>query len=296
MAKAKKSQPEKKITTEFYGVNITVQSSARKGPEMYEKIFRQIFDNKRQIDVGYGKGMILMEMNLLENEDGGETYRFFYGQMAKFTIIENNDWLDLENRVKTTHNLPPNLFPNLVVSEYVFIPYVHRFYFKTNSKITINNVVDYFQEALKELVGENEKYAVNQMSSKDVVDRILKAEVLMKLVVDLSYTNSDLNSDAKETLDDLIKVADAAKVHIELTPADKSKGLDTESTLVEGLVELAQENGYAQATIKEVNQKRSIKINTKNHPKKTSVETLKTGQPFWELVKKLVKARKNGAG
>lgn len=293
-SKSKTPKPPKKIITEFYCVNITIQSSTRSGPEMYERIFRQIFSNRQVIDIGHGKGMCLKEMNLYESETNGGKFKYFQGEMAKFSLIETDDWLDLTNMIKTTHDLPSNLFPNLVISEYVFIPEAHRFYFKSTSKVTVNNVVDFFKTSLKDLIGENEQFAVNEMTSKDLIERILKADVLVRLEVDISYTNNDLgSSSAKEALDKLFKVADAAKAHIVMTPADKSKGLDTSSTLVKGLVELTHENGVAKATIKEAGRKRAIPISTKNHPEKIPVETEKNGLPFWELVKKIILKRRS---
>lgn len=287
MAKAAKQKIEKKITTEFHGVNIKLFSKTRSGDEMYEKLFEQIFRKFKQVQVGHGKAMVLLKMDKRQADVSGKKLMVYTGEMAKFTVLETDDWLDFKNKVKTKHALPEDLFPNLVIENYLFVPFVHRFYFRASSKVTINNVVKFFEDSGEDLIGANEQYSVSQITSQDQIDKILNSYSLLRLEVDITYTNDDLGDDALEVMDELFKEGNAANASIVMTPKSRQEGLNTDSTLVAGLVQLAKENGQAKATIKEGIKKKSIPINTSNHPERIPVEAAKNEDPFWELFQKV---------
>lgn len=294
MSKATKPKKEKTISTQFYGVNIKLLSKNRKGPDMYEDLFRQIFHNNTVANVGADKAMMFLSMNVLEREMEGQSFKQIWGNMVKFTVLESDDWLDLRNKEVVKYEIPKDYFPGSVQAEYLFIPYAHRFYFRTNSKISIPNVINYFTKVLNELAGEDETVSVTAIASHDAIQKIIDSDKVVRLKIDVTYTNDDLGSEALEEMDGLLKESGVGKTSIDMVPINKEQGLATQGTFVSGLLELARENGEAEATIKNEEGK-SEKVITKNHPARELIISKLTENPVYKLFEKVVAKRYRNA-
>ncbi len=123
--------------------------------------------------------------------------------------------------------------------------------------------------AVKNVINNDEDYEVITEQSEDVFERIINAEVIKKLLIDISYSNADTGDEAYEWMDSQIKESQAKHLKMEATP-DHTGSIKTDSVLMSGALKVAQSNGYAQATI--IENGKSQKIDTKEHPLMISLQ------------------------
>ena len=113
---------------------------------------------------------------------------------------------------------------------------------------------------------EEDNITVDLIQSAGTFEQIINSKEINKLEITVSYTNDDIGSIAQEAMDALLKDAQIGHADIILNP-DATKSLNADSTMVKGLLELAQENGSAKATVtNEVGKK--VIIKTAQHPEK----------------------------
>ena len=115
-----KAPKEKKFAIQV--LNIKLLSNDRSGSDAYADILTSIFNDKIIKPVKGGKQAILRTQ--FKTEIKGKTV--IYGKFSKFTKIEGEGWLNLNNMEVQSLEIPKHLFPNLVESDYIFIPDAHR--------------------------------------------------------------------------------------------------------------------------------------------------------------------------
>lgn len=250
----------KKFT--LYVLNIKLISNHRKGDEAYRRILEDIFANSLQAKTNSGKKVILRTMYPAESEG----QKFFYGKISRFTDLENQDWIDISTKEVTNPELDPNLFPNLQETEYVWVPQAHRFIVVKSPQFTIKNAADFFNSVLEDVLASDEDFSVSIEQSEDIYDEIYKALRVERLMISISYTNSDdIGIDADQWMDDELRDSNASQAtfYFKATP---NESISLDKTLIKGAMGLARENGEVEATIKDQDSRRR-KIITKQHPK-----------------------------
>ncbi len=242
-------------------LNIKLISSTRSGEEAYTQLIKAIFENTIIKPTSRGKSVVLR--TLFPTEFFGN--KFYYGKISRFTKLENSDWLNLDTKEIEQPEIDPNLFPNLQETEYIFIPQAHRFILRKSPNFSILNAENFFKLAVPEVIDFHEDFSVSIEQSSDIFDQIYQAEKVERLFIEISYTNSDnIDDDAADWMDDYLKSSNTNKAAFEFT-GDKNEGLNIETKLIKGALELAVQNGEVEATLIEDNRKTYIK--TKDHPK-----------------------------
>lgn len=194
-------------------------------------------------------------------------YTVLYGKVLRFNQIKN--WYTQKEQIFQDFKLPENLVPNAFETDYIFIPAVHKFLIRYNNRANIYQVKNFMERALKELIVAGEIIHVSIMTSKDIIDTIMDAKSLVNLTVNVSYTNDEISKDAKELIDKLLKGAQAGEAEVHFKP-DATGILDAKSTMIKGFLEVAKDNGYADATI--INDKgRRKTIHTEEYPEKINI-------------------------
>lgn len=244
--------------------NIKLLSNRRGGNEAYVDIISKIHDQKISIPV-YGDTHLILRTQFhdvvkIENNN----IEIQYGSISSYTVIDGNDWLNLNNMEVENIDLPKNVFPSLKESQYIFIPTAHRLAIVKGDGISIKRVEKFLKEAIEQVIVEDEDFEVCVEQADDAFDRITMAEAVKKLFIDISYSNADTGDEAYAFMDQQIRVSEMKRLKMEATP-NHNGDIRTDSLLVSGALKVAQSNGSAKATIIENGQR--TKINTKEHPR-----------------------------
>ena len=244
--------------------NIKLLSNRRGGNEAYVDIISKIHDQKISIPV-YGDTHLILRTQFhdvvkIENNN----IEIQYGSISSYTVIDGNDWLNLNNMEVENIDLPKNVFPSLKESQYIFIPTAHRLAIVKGDGISIKRVEKFLKEAIEQVIVEDVDFEVCVEQADDAFDRITMAEAVKKLFIDISYSNADTGDDAYAFMDQQIRVSEMKRLKMEATP-NHNGDIRTDSLLVSGALKVAQSNGSAKATIIENGQR--TKINTKEHPR-----------------------------
>lgn len=260
---ARNQSSEKSFSIQI--INIKLMSNNRRGDEAYKEIVSQIKSQKIHIPVyGENQHMILRTQFSTLVRVGEQNIEVLYGKISKYVIIDGDDWINLSNMEVENVDLPANLFPSLKETSYFFIPRAHRFAFVKDQGISANYVHKFLSNAVNMVIETDEQSEVIIEQSEDIFERIINAESIKKLLINISYSNADTGDEAYEFMDSQIRESEMRKLKLEATP-NQNGDIKTSSLLIKGALKVAQSNGYAQATIVENNIR--IKIDTKTHPR-----------------------------
>ncbi|MES2479950.1 MAG: DUF4747 family protein [Bacteroidota bacterium] len=269
MAKASKKKVKKK-TSHFYGFNIKLFSDTR-SEDAYLDLIRTVFNVPSLVKISKEKAMALRSQNVVEYTFNGKKHKVAYGKLIRFTVLSDDDWYDSTTKELKRFDLPGNTHPNSQEVDYIFIPATHRFYFTASSKISITATEAFLHKAISTKGIQNgEDYGIYLIQSQDTITQIINSPVLKSLKVKVSYTNDDIGDEAFELIDQFLKDAQVGETESTFRP-DQHGTLNTESSLIRGYLEVARENGAAEASV--INEAgRREKIVTTNYPDKRKVE------------------------
>lgn len=245
-------------------LNIKLLSKKRSGDDAYKNIITKIHEQKISIPVKGGKHAILRTLFSDVFSYKNNNFNVLYGKFSKFTVIDGKDWINLETMDVENVDIPTNKFPNLVESDYIFIPSAHRFVIVKTTSVNIGAAETFFKEAIKQVIDSDEDYEVVVEQSENVFEEIKKAEIVSKLLIKISYTNADTGDDAFKFMDTQLKESQIGRIAMDVTP-DHNKNIKTDTKLISGALKVAQSNGYVEATI--INNGERKKIETKQHPR-----------------------------
>lgn len=244
-------------------VNVKLLSNHRRGDMAYSEIVSGIHQNKVSVPVRGETHMILRTQFKDVVRINDTSWDIIYGKISKYTVIDGKDWLNLNSMEVQNIELPANVFPNLKETEYVFIPNAHRLVVISTRAISVRTIATFLEGAIKEVINIDEDFEVIIEQSEDVFERIINADAIKKLLIDISYSNADTGDEAFQLMEGLIRESESKRLKMEATP-NHTGSIKADSRLVSGALKVAQSNGYAQATI--VEHGRSQKIDTKEHP------------------------------
>ncbi len=141
----------------------------------------------------------------------------------------------------------------------------HRLIIRKSPEFTIYNANDFFSKAIGEVLSFGEDFVVDIEQSQNIFEEIYSARSVEKLLITISYTNSDdIGDDATEWVDDELRESQSKKVILQFE-SNHNQSINLKNKLVKGALGLAVENGEAEAIIYD-NENRRRKIITKEHP------------------------------
>jgi|GEM_PF-2869416 len=289
MARAKKEKRAKKVPSKkytFYGINVKVRSEEKKGEALYLDVFQRLYDTVgKGVHISKDKGMAVKSHNVQKLEEDNNEISVITGTIVRYELSDGDAWYNDEKREVQKVDLPKNVHPGTVETEYVFIPSAHRFYFLTNSRISKLQLLSFFKLALPKAINENQDFEVDIITGSDAITRILTADKLKSLKIHVSYSNDDLNDKSIELVDKMVKDTLAKSLDLNFQ-SKKSMDLNQKSELIEGALGLAKENGSATAKIVEGNKTKTV--HTVDYPKKTDIIRPKD-EPFIGVLRAFAK-------
>lgn len=274
---------QKIIKAKIYSLNVKLQSNQRSGDQAYIDLFEKIFAEKIIGTPKRGNSMIL-RTQFHTKIDGNSV---IYGKLARFTKLDSDIWIDLNNLEKSQFDMPANLFPNLKEVDYYFIPKAHRFCIrKVSNTVSLNQVEEFLTDALRKVKFSGEQIDVFIEQSNETIDQILNAPAVKKVDVEISYTNNDIGKEANEYVDGILKEMNANKMKFSVTP-DHHNGLSVENKFLRGAIELAKSNGSVIARI--INNDQKIeRISTRQHPEVLPIEATDSDQLKTSVYRKIM--------
>ena len=157
-------------------VNIKLLSNTRSGDPVYKEIISNINKNKISVPVRGGKNAILRTLFSDQYIFNNKNYEVLYGKFSKFTVIDGNDWINLDTMDVENVEVPANKFPNLVETDYIFIPAAHRFIIVRSLNVNIGAVEIFLQSAIKRVINADEDFEIIVEQSEDIFEEIKQAE------------------------------------------------------------------------------------------------------------------------
>ena len=254
-------------------LNVKLLSNERHGDVAYKNIMSEIFRNRIKIPV-YGDANMIFKTQFEDvvNVDGIDR-EILYGKISRFTLIDGNDWLNLDNMEIENIELPINTFPNYKESEYIFIPEAHRLAIVNKDGFSVSLVEKFLKGAIKNVINADEDFEVCIEQSEDVFSRITTAEQILKLQIDISYSNNDIGDDSYEFMDSQLRAGEVGRMKLDISP-NHNNNINTNVKMLDGALKVAQSNGSVKATIME-NEKK-IKVDTKEHPRTIILKCIET--------------------
>lgn len=265
MTKIKKDKKEKPVRFSYEILNIKLISNNRSGEDAYIDIIEEIFKKNIIEKIGFGKKAFIRRLFQFQHE--GKKY--YWGKILRFTDLEDrNNWINTETKEQVSVEIDPNTFPDPRESEFVFIPQAHRFALRLNrNNFTINNAYHFFNNAIKKVIKSDEDFNVHIQQSQDAFNEIIEAVFVEQLEFSISYTNSDnIGEFITEWMDDQLKLSHTKEVSMNFT-GNKHDGIDVNTPLIKAGLNLAVDNGTAEARIRD---KSGLikRVATKDHPAK----------------------------
>lgn len=243
---------EKKIRDLNYKVqmvNIKLMSDKRSGDAAYIDIMQKIARNKVTAAVYGQRHMILRTQFKDVVQVNGREWDVIYGSLSTFTVFDNNeDWINLESLSVENVDLPSNLFPELKETEYFFIPSAHRFAFVWRSGFSINKVEKFLNAAIPKVIEEDEEYLVNKEQEDAEFEQIFQADEVKKLIIDISYSNQDIEDEAFNFMSSQLDEGHLKKLRMEGTP-DNTGNINVGVKILKGALGLAKHYGKATASV-----------------------------------------------
>jgi hypothetical protein len=267
------AKPEKAKHTYFYILNVKLRNRTTKNDlteDDYTRIFWQVFQEKIHTESSPNKHCIF---RFMFEEKENNSVKYISGTFAQFTYIKNERWFNLESLdIDKEFKTPDGLFPDAKITEFVFIPSAHRFCYKiTNDfKIKPYPIKKFIESALTKVTIKNEYVQVDVESDTATLERILSAKEIKKLLIDITYSNTDIGDDLKQFVEDDIRASNTSRLKIEATQKPRISIDVRQSKILTGAIESSVSNGETEATIINMNNKTET-IKTSDFPRRESV-------------------------
>ena len=260
---------------DYYILNVKVLPPSDNTTQRYSNLITRWFNGGFRIKIK-GDNENYYKLRKLDSIQGGEAY---YGVITRYFDFERVDFTNEETGELIPYPITENAAYVRNEYEFVFLPFCHRFAFIQRGKIddsiekgggvahkkmrlviktAFDNGLEVGEEAIVDL--SQDQYIFEEIFEND----------LLALEVKVSYTNDDLNPEAKEVLDTLLRRGNIGKLWSKLSP-DGTGRIDTSEVLPKGLLELAQENGQVSGRLRK--EDGTIKnFDSEENPEKISEE------------------------
>lgn len=256
----------RKINTKVFAFNVKLRSNERSGSEAYIALFEKMFSEKIIGTPKRGNSMILRTQ--FKTVIDGNT--IIYGKLARFTKLDSDEWINLDSLEKSQYELPANLFPNLKETDYVFVPQAHRFCIrKISNGMSVYQVEEFLKDSLAKCRTSTEQVEVHVEQSISSIEKILNAQAVRRIDLEISYTDNDIGDEASSYVDEILKEMNANKMKMTVSP-DQTNTLSIENKFLRGAVELAKSNGTVIASIIN-NESKNERVITKEHPEEIPI-------------------------
>ena len=249
-------------------LNIKLRPSSDE--ERYSNLFKRAYELRQPVCVRGDDCLVIKSQKEVDCSITAERHtKALVGGFVKYTQIDGRNWFDLNTMDKAEDvTIPSNVFPNLKETDYFFFPEAHRMAFVNKSGFSVNTVVKFLELLLVQAKEDSEELEIDIITDTAPIEQILKANEISRLFVNLSYSNADEHEAAAEVMDRLMRGSNASTFKNEMTGP-----INPESELVKAMLELASNNGFAEAKVKGEGDIRFKTVKTTQYPKTVDIQS-----------------------
>ncbi len=239
-------------------------------PEAYVRLFRELFDSRKVINLRTVTGAMIGSMQPLKRSDLTEG---FIGEFYQFVNLDTNEpWFDLNNLEQASDEeieeiyIPDHLKPHLARFTYIFFPKGHRLYLQTRNKNRTFGI-----EAARKFInvlidvaipGRFPTVEVTVEPDKDTLRQIFRMN-LTRLEITLLRPNADDLQAAEKRLLAKLEMQKAKKLKLTLQ-AESTESLEPDED-TKTIATVAASNGVVAAKGKD-RMGNTIDLSTDLHP------------------------------
>lgn len=247
---------------------INIKARREQTTEHYIQVFRNIYDEDPLVAFPRGgKSGSLKHAIFSELLDVNGNPCWIQLGLLSYTIIDPDAFYNKRSREDVSmDNWNADIVANKTECELFFIPSVHILAVRCNSKISLKNVVFYLSQALQTV--EPETFDVDIIVERDVLDKILNARIITHFYANISYSNPGHSSGFIAAFDGKLRESGASRVEFTAVGSEEYPLNVPEDGLIQGVVNLSEQNGYVRATVKATENDKLEKIDSSEHPRK----------------------------
>lgn len=255
---------------EVGAINITIQPHK---PEMYLRLFRDVYKLQTSIKVSGDQYAIIAGINKLDREQvepgpiTGDFYRFTsIDPDAPWFDVKTGDFAD--DTLMGDINIPENLKPNGARFSYIFYPTEHLLFYEAyyegktfgpiNAERFVRNLLN--QPSIVDKYG---KVDVTHIPSKDELNDALKMPTKEKIELVITRPNADTFSETQKKVMDRMNARNV-ETYEESYKAIQGASITIDKELIT-MAKIAASNGKVVIKGKDANSK-PIEFSTTNHP------------------------------
>lgn len=256
------------MKTSWYVLNIKARTNQT--PLHYVESLRILKEKDPLITVSKSKDKCVSIWNIEESaENTNGIPSWIVIKLISYTIIDPAKFYNRRSKENIKLQWDSDVVANKKEAELLFIPACHKLATKKSSKITLNYVKKYFDEALNDI--EPNSFDVNIVVSKDLIHRIRTAHAIVRLKAEISFSNPGHSSDFINAFDEKLREANPDKASMELVGSKSSPLGNEPGGLIDALTEMAEQDGSLEATIQAEKGDAYVKIDSSSHPRIVSV-------------------------
>lgn len=252
--------------TTWYLINI--KARRQQTTDHYISIFKSLHERDPLIEFPRGgKCSSLKNLTISETLDNDGFPCWISIGLLAYTIIDPDAFYNRrigENVCMTNWN--EDIVANKKETELYFIPSVHTIAVRCNSEISLKNIVYYLKTAFETI--EPDTFDVDVVVERDVLDRIIHAYSITHFYANISYSNHGHSSNFEAAFDDKLRNMGASRVEFTAKGSEDNPLKADEDGLLQGIINLSEQNGYVRATIKRTANAKFEKIDSSSHPRK----------------------------
>lgn len=265
----------------FNILNIKLQSNNRINVDGYKQMFNDAFHQKAIGKLRGERSGIIRQLFYSKNE----TCTYYHGLFCSF-VQPDDKALDFSKMEIINFEIPKNIFINPKESEFVFFPDLHRIGIKSNSPIKLNSLKHMLEDLFSKILPDNTNIDISIQQSSDGFEQIIAAKHISSLHIVISPTNADISKDATAFMDSELHSMNAQKMITDIRPNANGKLIFSDSKVLSGMLGMAQNNGFAQASVIDENNKKQS-IDTSDHPDQILVTAVDVENAWSSLYNKL---------
>lgn len=230
--------------TGWYILNIKVRTNQT--PLHYVECLRRLKDQDPLVTVAKDKCVSIWEIEeSVESTNGIPSWMII--KLISYTIIDPTKFYNRRSKEDLELQWDSDVVANKKEAELIFIPACHKLATKKSSKITLNYVKKYFEEALNKI--EAESFDVNIVVSQDLIKKIKDAFAVVRIRADISFSNPGHSGGFARVLDEKLRAANPDKASVELIGSKTTPLGNQPDGLVSAITDMAEQDGTIEATI-----------------------------------------------
>lgn len=261
--KNKGGKTDKTFGGKMFVVNI--KSRHIQTPKRYVELFNKLKNEDPLIPLQGNKYISIKNLFSTETQEEPGVPKMIYGKLTTYDLLDPEAFYNRKKKEIVDVKLDPDIVANIKEMDFYFLPKFHRLTFSSRGKITLNQVLKFFDGGFVITEGDGE-VDVNTVKSQDIIDRILKANKIYSLEASITFSNKDLSDGFYKLFDEKARETEARKIGLNFTGTKDEPLNAVGDGLVNAVVKVSQSNGVVKAAIQEVEGAKTTRINTGDYP------------------------------